>query len=81
MSKRTKLELTWIGKDERPKLEPRILRANPGYLDAAVQLGLTFYTLGRCDEARAEWTSVLGRDPSREDARMYLRMLPTAPPG
>lgn len=25
MSKKTKLELTWIGKDERPKLEPRIL--------------------------------------------------------
>jgi adenine-specific DNA-methyltransferase len=25
MSKKQKLELTWIGKDERPKLEPRIL--------------------------------------------------------
>ena len=25
MSKKTKLELTWIGKDERPRLEPRIL--------------------------------------------------------
>ncbi len=24
-AKRTKLELTWIGKDERPRLEPRIL--------------------------------------------------------
>ena len=23
--KKTKLELTWIGKDERPRLEPRIL--------------------------------------------------------
>lgn len=42
MSKRQKLELTWIGKDQRPKLEPRILiedatksyhakyRVNPG---------------------------------------------------
>jgi len=29
MSK-TKLELTWIGKDKRPKLEPRILLENPG---------------------------------------------------
>ncbi|NOS87205.1 MAG: hypothetical protein HOP34_01460 [Methylococcaceae bacterium] len=28
MSK-TKLELTWIGKDKRPKLEPRILLENP----------------------------------------------------
>jgi len=25
-TKRTRLELTWIGKDERPGLEPRILR-------------------------------------------------------
>ncbi len=25
MSKKQKLELTWIGKDDRPKLEPRIL--------------------------------------------------------
>ena len=25
MSKKQKLELTWIGKDEHPKLEPRIL--------------------------------------------------------
>ncbi len=25
MAKKTKLELTWIGKDERPRLEPRIL--------------------------------------------------------
>lgn len=26
MTKKTKLELTWIGKDKRPKLEPRILQ-------------------------------------------------------
>lgn len=25
-----KLELTWIGKDKRPKLEPRILLEDPG---------------------------------------------------
>ena len=25
MSNRTKLELTWIGKENRPRLEPRIL--------------------------------------------------------
>jgi len=27
---RTKLELTWIGKEERPRLEPRILIEGPG---------------------------------------------------
>lgn len=29
MSKKTKLELTWIGKENRPKLEPRILLEDP----------------------------------------------------
>lgn len=29
MSKKQKLELTWVGKDERPKLEPRILIEDP----------------------------------------------------
>ena len=55
-----------------------MLRANPGYLDAAVQLGLTLYTLGRADEALAEWSAVLERDPTRDDARMYLRLMGAA---
>jgi adenine-specific DNA-methyltransferase len=29
MTKKTKLELTWIGKDNRPRLEPRILLEDP----------------------------------------------------
>lgn len=29
MTKKQKLELTWIGKENRPKLEPRILLADP----------------------------------------------------
>lgn len=29
MTRKTKLELTWIGKDNRPKLEPRILLEDP----------------------------------------------------
>ena len=29
MSKKTKLELTWIGKENRPKLEPRVLLEDP----------------------------------------------------
>jgi adenine-specific DNA-methyltransferase len=28
-AKKQKLELTWIGKDKRPKLEPRILLEDP----------------------------------------------------
>ncbi len=29
MAKKTKLELTWIGKDQRPRLEPRVLLEDP----------------------------------------------------
>jgi adenine-specific DNA-methyltransferase len=29
MSSKKKLELTWIGKENRPKLEPRILLEDP----------------------------------------------------
>ncbi len=29
MSNKTKLELTWIGKENRPRLEPRILLEDP----------------------------------------------------
>jgi adenine-specific DNA-methyltransferase len=31
MSRKQKLELTWIGKDERPRLEPRILIEQPDH--------------------------------------------------
>ncbi len=54
----------------------RILRVHPDYLEAQVQLGLTSYTLGRIDDARRAWAEVLEREPSRSDARMYLRMVP-----
>ena len=30
MAQRPKLELTWIGKENRPRLEPRILLEDPG---------------------------------------------------
>ena len=29
MAQKTKLELTWIGKENRPRLEPRILLEDP----------------------------------------------------
>ena len=53
----------------------RTLRGHPAFLDAAVELGLTLYTLGRSEEAIREWTSVVERDSTRDDARMYLRLV------
>lgn len=39
MTKKPKLELTWIGKDQRPKLEPRILLEDPSLSYHAKQRG------------------------------------------
>ena len=53
----------------------RVLRGNPELLDAQIQLGLTYYTMGRSPDAVELWTSVLQQDPSRNEARMYMRLV------
>ncbi|MBC8187616.1 MAG: tetratricopeptide repeat protein [Proteobacteria bacterium] len=53
----------------------RILRVHAHMLDSQVQLGLTYYSMGRTPEAIAEWDAVLERDPSRDEAHMYLRLV------
>ena len=53
----------------------RILRLHPGLLDSQIQLGLTYYSMGRTPDAVCEWNSVLEKDPSRDEARMYLRLV------
>ena len=53
----------------------RILAAHTGLLDSQVQLGVTWYTMGRTADAIAEWDAVLEKDPSRDEARMYLRLV------
>ena len=46
-----------------PRVRARAAR-NPAYLDASVQLGLTYWSLGQAERAAAEWQGVaLG--PSR----------------
>jgi tetratricopeptide (TPR) repeat protein len=58
----------------------RVLRANPDFLESRVQLGLTYYTMGRFQDALAQWAEVIRLDPSREDARMYGRLVQGARP-
>jgi tetratricopeptide (TPR) repeat protein len=53
----------------------RILGVHTGMLESQIQLGLTYYSLGRTPEAIGEWEAVLERDPSRDEARMYLRLV------
>lgn len=58
----------------------RVLRANPRYLEAQVQLGVTYYMLGRSQDALEQWRAVLAQDPSREDARMFGRLVEAGRP-
>ncbi len=44
-------------------------------LEAQVQLGLTYYSMGRAEDALSQWSEVLKRQPERQDAQMYLRMV------
>lgn len=53
----------------------RILRIHSGMLESQIQLGLTYYSMGRTPEAIGEWEAVLERDSSRDEARMYLRLV------
>jgi tetratricopeptide (TPR) repeat protein len=57
----------------------RILRANPDLVESRIQLGLTWYSLGRAEEARAEWDLAAAEQPDREDVKLYRRLLETAP--
>ena len=42
MTKKQKLELTWIGKENRPRLEPRILLEDPEMPSRSLETGLNF---------------------------------------
>jgi len=53
----------------------RIVSANPGFVDARAELGLAHYLAGQPDEARAQWTVVLERQPNHARASAYLSML------
>ena len=56
------------------RAEARAAR-QPGLPRGAVQLGLTYWSLGRSEQAIAEWRRVLEAEPERDDARMYLRLV------
>ena len=53
----------------------RVLRANSGLHDSHVQLGLTYYALGRAREALGEWQQVESEVPERPDIAMYLKLV------
>ena len=57
----------------------RIRHANPKYIPARVNLGLTYYTMGRRADALAEWQQILGLEPTNKSAAMYTSMVSHMP--
>ena len=60
MNSKQRLELTWIGKENRPKLEPRILLEDPGAVeDEVADIWWQLYLIDENDEPIEPITSLL----------------------
>jgi tetratricopeptide (TPR) repeat protein len=46
----------------------------PEYLPARVHRGLTLWCMGRHGDARADWESVLAKDPENRSCKLYMAM-------
>jgi tetratricopeptide (TPR) repeat protein len=57
----------------------RVLRAKPAFVDASVQLGLVYWSLGQAERAAGLWREALQSAPGREDIEAYLRLCSRAP--
>jgi tetratricopeptide (TPR) repeat protein len=74
---RTKLAqaLRELGKNKDTLRElAAVLKANPRYVPALIQLGITNYVLKKVLQARTAWKKVLSIDPKNPLASMYLRL-------
>jgi tetratricopeptide (TPR) repeat protein len=50
-------------------------RLNPKYAPAGVQLGITYFSLGRNADAQTEWKNVLSYEPDNARATMFLKLV------
>ena len=55
-------------------------RSRPDFHPARINLGVTYYSLGRRFDALAEWHEVLKTDPENKSAKLYIRMVDDANP-
>lgn len=51
------------------------LLENPRYLNAYIQLGMTYYAMGESDLAKKQWETALSKDPDNTVAKTYLNMV------
>jgi tetratricopeptide (TPR) repeat protein len=50
-------------------------RLRPDFIPARIHLGVTLFSLGRKEDALAEWHHVLTVDPNNKSAKLYIRMV------
>jgi len=50
------------------------IETNPDYTSAMIQLGLTYYYMGRAEEAFALWEDSLKKNPDLKEPRTFLKM-------
>ena len=48
--------------------------ANPSYVPARIQLGVTLLAMGNIDDAVAEWNTAMAIEPDNKHVQMYLRV-------
>lgn len=62
-------------KEESARELAEAKKLNPTYPPATIQLGITFYSMGRLAEATAEWKAVLAYEPENARAKTFLKLV------
>jgi Tfp pilus assembly protein PilF len=57
----------------------KVLKINPGYIQAKTHLGIAYYMKGFVDMAITEWEQALKIDPHSRDLQIYLSLLKKSP--
>jgi tetratricopeptide (TPR) repeat protein len=52
-----------------------VIKTNPAYLQAYLELGITHYLAGQWQEAKAAWQALQKRAPDHKHAQVYLQLL------
>lgn len=52
-----------------------VIKVNPAYLQAYLELGITHYLAGQWEEAKAAWQALQKRAPDHKHAQVYLQLL------
>ncbi|MFH0799599.1 MAG: tetratricopeptide repeat protein [Pseudomonadota bacterium] len=73
---------TKLGQAQRENNQPAeslkelkaVLRADGNYCPALIQMGITYYTMGKIPDAKKSWKAALAKEPDNEYAQMYLRL-------